>query len=580
VPWRWPAFRDEAIVFEDDDLIVVDKPPGVPSQAATPGARDDLASRLAEHMASRSGSAGGDVYLGTHQRLDRDTSGLLLFTKRRQANASISTQFERRSLDKRYLVGVELPEGHALLRAELVLEDTLAPARDGVMQVVSARDSRGKLARTRVRIAQRRGTRALLEATIETGRTHQIRAQLAHVGLPVVGDVLYGGAPAPRLMLHARQLALVHPSDGRELAFQAPLPIEIEAWLERGVCAPYDEPALVARLVANAVERRYALVRAHAARETTVFRLIHEDADGFPGVAVELFDEWLLLRELSELGPAHEAVILDALDGLGFRGTYVKRHPKQGNELVDPRDPRIAPAQPLRGSAAPEALEVMEHGLPISVRLHDGLRTGLFLDQRDNRQRVRELAHGKRVLNLFAYTGGFSLAALAGGAREVVSVDTSRAALDWAARNVARLGASERHRGVAKDAFDALRELARRGERFDVVIVDPPSYSTSKRGRFRVTKDFERLCGEALGVLGEQGALLACLNHHGVSQASLRRFVHAAGRAQPIEIQTLRDLPAPCDFPSSGGTEAPAKSVLAACHRGGAGPERSPRSRR
>jgi 23S rRNA (cytosine1962-C5)-methyltransferase len=550
-----------AIAYEDEDVVVVNKPPRVPSQAVEPGDDDDLPSRVKRLLAVRRGVAESEVYLGTHQRLDRDTSGLVLYTLRPEANAPIAKQFEERSIEKTYLVAVT---GNAPASPRELVH-VLAPARDGRMQVSDARDARGKEARTHVRTLRRDDSRsrALLEATIRTGRTHQIRVQLAHEQLPVAGDTEYGGAPALRVLLHAHRLVFRHPVTSERVEVTAPAPMELEDWLVHGQRAAYRDPALLQRALALAVEARYALRRAHAAGTTTTFRLVHEEADGFPGLAVEVFGDWLVLRVLDDVARADEDSVLDALHALGYRGIYVKRHPKQANELVDPGSEQIAPHTPARGSAAPEVLEVYEHGLPFEVRLHDGLRTGLFLDQRGNRQRVRELAAGKRVLNLFSYTGSFSIAALAGGAQVAVSVDTSRVALEWADRNAARIGASDRHRSLARDAFEALAMLEKRGERFELVIVDPPSYSTSKRGRFRVTKDYEALCAAALGVLSDGGSLLACLNHHGVSQAMLRRFVQGAAQARRLSLESLRDLPTPRDFPSAPGVSPPAKHVLA-----------------
>jgi 23S rRNA (cytosine1962-C5)-methyltransferase len=196
------------------------------------------------------------------------------------------------------------------------------------------------------------------------------------------------------------------------------------------------------------------------------------------------------------------------------------------------------------------------------VHLGDGLRTGLFLDQRDNRRRVREAARDQRVLNLFAYTGGFSVAALAGGAAEAICVDASATALAWGKRNVARIDAGARHRVLHDDAFAVLARLARRGERFGLIVLDPPSYATTRGRRFRVLRDYAELCRASAQVLAPGGKLLACVNHHEAGQGWLRkevtRAIHAAGR----ELAQLRDLPAQLDFPSSVGAEPASKSVL------------------
>ena len=364
-------------------------------------------------------------------------------------------------------------------------------------------------------------------------------------------------------MLHASELAFDHPRDGRRIELRSAAPLELRDFIEHGVRSAASTPELCARALSVALQRRYRLARDLAAGTTTVFRALHDAADGFPGLAVDVYARWLLLRVIGEASEAEVEQTRQALRELGFAGIYLKRHPKQRNELVDPRDEEIAPSTPIDGDAAPEVLVVHEHGLPFETRLDDGLRTGLFLDQRDNRARVRELAQGKRVLNLFAYTGSFSVAALAGGAIDVLSVDVSRTALAWAERNAALNGASDRHRIFAADAFDVLERLHKQKQRFELIIVDPPSYATTKRGRFRVAKDFERLCVAALAVLADGGDLLACINHHELPSAQLRRDVHAAARTLGLSVSRLRDLPMQRDFPAEVGAEPWMKSVLA-----------------
>jgi 23S rRNA (cytosine1962-C5)-methyltransferase len=556
--WAARAFADldpARILFEDDDLIVIDKPAGVPCQAPDSARPDDLPLRLKRMLAARRNVPVEEVYLGTHQRLDQDSSGAILYTLRPEANPALAAQFEQRSVEKYYLAAVSgkaPPPGQRL-------EQRLARSAEGRMRIADS----GALAITRVLDVNTQAGRSLLRLAIDTGRTHQIRAQLAAHGCALLGDALYGGAPAFRVYLHAERLAFAHPRDGRRIEISAPPPVEFADYLAHGVRPAFAEPGLLASAIDHACQRRFALGRALLAGDTTVFRLLHEAADGVPGCGVDVYDGWLVVREVADVADEHEAALLTGLERLGVAGAYLKRHPKQANELTQGRDERVAPGSPALGSEAPETLEVCEHRVPFEVRLHDGLRTGLFLDQRDNRRRVAELANGKQVLNLFAYTGSFSVAALAHGAAFVTTVDVSRAALAWAERNVARIGASGRHRTLARDAFEALEISAARGERFDLIIVDPPSYATTKRGRFRVTKDYVDLCRSAFGVLSKEGVLLACLNHHGVSQAGLRRFVHQAAEAAGVSLRSLTDLPTQSDFPLVAGADAPAKSVLA-----------------
>src|SRR5271170_6859791 len=154
----WPHFDDAWILHQDDDILVLNKPDGIPAQAADPERPDDLLARL---RAAR----GKDAYFGVHQRLDRDTSGAIVLGRRKEANGSLAAQLEGRAIEKRYLAAVERwPRG----RERVVLHDFLAPADGGKMQAVPARTKGAKEAITRVRVLARDGERALLELILET----------------------------------------------------------------------------------------------------------------------------------------------------------------------------------------------------------------------------------------------------------------------------------------------------------------------------------------------------------------------------------------------------------------------------
>jgi 23S rRNA (cytosine1962-C5)-methyltransferase len=260
---------------------------------------------------------------------------------------------------------------------------------------------------------------------------------------------------------------------------------------------------------------------------------------------------------------ADKELVLDVLQSFGPSGIYLKVHPKQSNTLVDPRTPDLAPALPVRGEAAPDPLVIREGGLAFRVRLGDGLKTGLFLDQRENRRRIRDLARDKRVLNLFAYTCAFTVAAAAGGARSSTSIDASKGVLDWGQENLEENGLmSAAHRLIADDALVWLKHAAKRGERYDLVIVDPPSFATTKTSRFSAADDFSDLAARALAVLAPGGSMLACTNHRGISMRKFRKQTHEAGRTAGVAIAQLKDLPCPHDFPAPMGAESHLKSVI------------------
>jgi 23S rRNA (cytosine1962-C5)-methyltransferase len=556
----WPDFRAEWIVHDDGDLIVVDKPAGVSSQAADAERPDDVVTRLKAHL--------GGAYLGVHQRLDRDTSGLLVYARRKEANAGLAAQLEGRTAKKTYLAGVTgWPKG----KADATLRDALAPDLNGTMQVVKGRGPKVKLAVTHVKVLRRRGERALLELDLETGRTHQARVQLAHAGSPIAGDALYGGAPAPRLMLHASSLALEHPVTKRPARFTAPVPGELDAWVEHGDPGDriYDDAPLLARALALAVERRWGLGRADTGpRATTAFRLVNEAGDGLPRLAVDVYDAWLVAQLYGDDGPwadlARRERLYDALAALGFDGVYLKVRPRQANVLVDTRRENLAPILPVRGAPAPDPLAIVEEDTPFLVRLGDGLSTGLFLDQRGNRRRVRDLARGARVANLFAYTCGFTVAAALGGAKSTVSVDASAAALERGRANLAHAGVLDGrdHAFSADDAFNWLGRAGKHGDRFDLIVLDPPSYSTTKRGRFVADVDYAALAAQTLQLLAPGGRLLACTNHRGISPGRFRRILFDAGRVAKVGLSQVKDLPVGLDYTVPPGGEPHMKAVL------------------
>ncbi len=593
----WPAFRAENVLFEDDDLIAVHKPAGVPSQSAVPERPDDLVTRLRMFLAARDGVK--EPYLGTHQRLDRDTSGLVLFTKRPEVNAALARQFEGRTLTKSYLAAVS---GWNPKSSVLTLDDHLKKGEGGRMEVVAARGKmpmRGRSrpgarafepprsvglagsqrAVTHVTVRTQKDDRALLELRLETGRTHQARVQLENARAPIAGDAIYGGPLAPRLMLHAARLELEHPRNGKRLDLRDPAPPDMADWVARGDRgdAVYDDPMALERAIALAVERRWGLgqsaVREPAAERTSAFRLVNEEGDALPGLAVDVYGGHLVAQLY--VGGVWEDVtrrerVLDRLHALGFDGVYLKLRPKQANVLVDTRRDDVAPAFPVRGEPAPADLEIREEGVPYRVRLGDGLSTGIFLDQRVNRRLVRELARGARVLNLFSYTCAFSVVAGLGGAVRTVSVDASVTALEWGRTNfegagitLAR-GPDAVHTFVAEDVFAWLARAATKNERFDLVIVDPPSYSSTKKRRFVAESDYGDLVAMLAKVLAPQGKVVACCNHRGLSRSKLRRFVAQGMKGGGgVELSQLKDLPDAPDFPPPLGREPHMKSVLA-----------------
>ena len=220
-----PADIPLAILHEDSDLVVLDKPPGLVVHPAPGHAADTLVNALLHHCADLKG-IGGELRPGIVHRLDKDTSGVLVVAKNERSLAHLVAQFSAHSVEKEYVALVwgtpNKPSGSV----------DLPIGRHPVHRQKMAVSAKGRPALSRYRTLASGPLASLLEVRIETGRTHQIRVHLAHLGHPVVGDPTYGRArrdvpgcpPIPRQMLHARRLRFAHPRDGRILDFCAPPP--------------------------------------------------------------------------------------------------------------------------------------------------------------------------------------------------------------------------------------------------------------------------------------------------------------------------------------------------------------------
>lgn len=549
-----PPLEGAAVIHDDEDLVVVDKPWGMPTHAASAERGDDVLTRLQTILAIEGAPP---PYLGTHHRLDRDTSGVLLFSRRKSANPSLAAQFEKRAVEKTYLAVVE---GDVRGLEGRVLRHKIVEGESGAVRALPEGHPHGKIAVTRFDVVRRAGKRALISAKPETGRTHQIRVQLQQAGAPIVGDTLYGGAPFARLLLHAERLALRHPATGSRVTFRAEPPEELLACLAgEGDRFPAAAEVIQARVRA-AASRRFGIQSA----SNTALRLVHGAGDLLPGLTVDALGDFAVVSLLADFDAATENVIFDAVMSLGARGVYVKRRPKHASRIVDARRDDLAPRAPVRGETAPEEFEILENGVPYLVRAGDGLSTGLFLDQRENRKRIADLAPKKRVLNLFSYTAGFSVAAGVHGAATSVSVDAARPATEWARRNFVRAGLSEAHHVlIDMDCFAYLAGARKRDERFDLAVVDPPSFSTTKAKTFRAAHDYGALAEEVFAVMRPGGTVFFCTNHAKVSVQAFRKTIGAAAHKAGRDLEQLKSVDPPRDFPPAPGEPPHMKTVIA-----------------
>ena len=255
-----------------------------------------------------------------------------------------------------------------------------------------------------------------------------------------------------------------------------------------------DEPD--AEMIAARVMRALELRANWFGEDTNAQRLIGGEGDFLPGVTVDRYERYAVLQTYAD---CLEVIVPDvvaalAKSGLGLKGIVRRDLDKQ--------------LEVLWGELPPPELTILENGLKIIANLYEGQKTGLFLDHRDNRALIERVARGKSVLNLFAYTGAFSLYAARGGATRVSSVDIAPLAMRDAERNFALNGFDPAaHEFIAADCFTLLEEYVRDGKQFDLVILDPPSLARSKDNKYAAARAYKKLNSLALRCVTDGGML-------------------------------------------------------------------------
>ncbi len=272
------------------------------------------------------------------------------------------------------------------------------------------------------------------------------------------------------------------------LSFFEPARLDV-AWFEQKIQAAF--------------QRRAPLL----ATDTNSYRLIYGENDGLPGLVADVYAGVLVLKLYSLIWLPYLHLIYPLLLAVSDSKTLVLRLSRQLQKHSEAMR-GLADGQILVGSLPEPEVRFREHGLWFEANVVHGHKTGYFLDHRHNRKRVGELARGKKVLDVFAYAGGFSVHALAGAAREVVSLDISAQALEMARRNAALNQASDRHRIRVGDAFAEMEQLQQSGERFDLIVVDPPSFAKRASERDKAMAQYARLVKAALALIGRGGILV------------------------------------------------------------------------
>ncbi len=325
---------------------------------------------------------------------------------------------------------------------------------------------------------------------------------------------------------------------------QSAIPVRL---LTRERDVALDAKFLEARIAEAAGWRRRILGLPGA--DTTGFRLIHAEGDGLPGLVVDAYDDVLAMQLLTAGMKRRQEAIVEALVKVTGAKSVVEvassRHQKiEGFEVTE----GVVFGQPVHRLAFTErgfAWEVHPPGHPGG----GGQKTGYYFDQRETRAMVEGLSAGLRVLDVYSYTGGFSLAAARGGAREVVGVDSSALALESAATAAGRAGLAERVRWMRGDARKVMTQLHADGEKFDLVVVDPPKLAVGARDVEEARGHYRKLNALAAKLVVRGGLLVTCSCSQAITGSDFMRAVATGARESQREVMVLRLLAQPPDHP-------------------------------
>lgn len=304
------------------------------------------------------------------------------------------------------------------------------------------------------------------------------------------------------------------------------------------------DASFLRRRLAVAAARRSALIDTR----NTACRLVHGEADGLPGLIVDRYDDTVVLQ-LSAAGPeAWRETIAAALASLPGVACVYERSDVEVRSLEG-----LAPRTGVVHGALPATVRMVEDGIAYRVDIAAGHKTGFYLDQRDNRRVVRMHAAGRTVLNMFCYTGAFSLAALAGGAQSVLSVDSSGDALDGARINLAANPELPPERATWKegDAFAELRRLRDAGARFDMIVLDPPKFAPTAAHAERAARAYKDINLLALKLLRDDGLLATFSCSAAIDAKLFAQILAGAAQDAGTDAAIVARLAAGADHPAT-----------------------------
>lgn len=310
-------------------------------------------------------------------------------------------------------------------------------------------------------------------------------------------------------------------------AFANPNTLIAARLYSRDAHRPFDDSLLVHRL-------NVALSLRTKLFPTPHYRLVYGDSDGLPGLVVDRYGD-VLVVQISTAGmeALKESVVNALVRVVKPQGILLRND--SGVRALEQLPEEIAVVY----GEVPDIVELVENGVKFGAPVKDGQKTGWFYDHRDNRARLMAMAKDARVLDVFSYVGGWGVQAATGGAREVLCVDSSATALAHVSGNAERNGVADRVKTRQGDAFDVLKQLHEAGERFDIVVIDPPAFIKRRKDVETGTAAYRKLNDLAIRLLSRDGYLVSgsCSMH--LEKAALLDILRASGRHLDRNVQVL-----------------------------------------
>lgn len=436
-------------------------------------------------------------------RLDKTTSGCVVFAKSSEAANKARLLFEQHQVQKKYLF---ITDRSSLNDCYQVQGNIIKQGKTFTFEPSNSIEVANS--QTHFQRLKRSPYFELWEATPISGKPHQIRLHASFINLPILGDTLYQGSPFPTLCLHAQSIEIAG-----AIQHQSPPPIYFER------LGLLKDPVLIDWL--SQLDQRQR-----------VFNFLSSSNMAIRGFEFYHKDSQLILDILGSVAWLHCYPDIPKDPQFQNRIEFLSHIIQRPIKLYQRTNRGASPKAGLKvsDSILPEQWQVNENSYQIELRSNQGAHYGLFLDQRLNRNWVLKNTLNKDVLNLFCYTGGFSVAAAKGGARHITSVDISKTYLDWSKQNfIINQLDHKKHQWIKFDATLFLKKLVTKRinspgappNRFDLIICDPPTFARTTSGVFRLEKEYLNLISQCFEILNPSGQLIFSCNLETLSHDSL-----------------------------------------------------------